>query len=369
VATPAFMAVATYGAVRGVTAAELRALGAEMLLANTYHLHERPGEELIERAGGLHGFTGWRGPWLTDSGGYQVFSLSGRVRVDEHGVAFASPLDGRRRTLTPEGAVAIQEALGADVAMALDHCVAMAPGRRGGAPDLEPAWRDAMERSLRWGERCLAARRRGDQALFGIVQGGGDLALRRASARATGSLGFDGFAHGGLGLGEARGRRGEILAATHEALPPEAPRYLMGLGRPEDVVLAIDRGVDLFDCVVPTRNGRHAVAYTRAGPLALKSARFREDPGPIEPGCDCPACREHSRAYLRHLFASGDLLAPRLATLHNLRFYYRLFEEARRAIAEGRFAVLRDAVLAAAAGGEAPGPEAAPGRGPAAADR
>ena len=351
VATPAFMAVATYGAVRGVTPAELRALGAEMLLANTYHLHERPGEDVIERAGGLHGFTGWRGPWLTDSGGYQVFSLAERVKVDESGVAFASPLDGRRRALTPEGAVAIQEALGADVAMVLDHCVAMAP-QCGAGDDPGGAWRDAMERSLRWGERCLAAKRRGDQALFGIVQGGGDVALRRASARGTGALPFDGFAHGGLGLGEGRGRRSELLAAAHEALPADAPRYLMGLGRPEDVVLAIDRGIDLFDCVVPTRHGRHAVAFTRAGPLSLKNARFREDPAPLEPGCDCPACRDHSRAYLRHLFASGDLLGPRLATLHNLRFYYRLFEEARRAIAEGRFSALRDAVLAAAPGSD-----------------
>jgi queuine tRNA-ribosyltransferase len=207
-----------------------------------------------------------------------------------------------------------------------------------------------MERSLRWGERCLAAKRRDDQALFGIVQGGGDPALRRAFARATGGLGFDGFAHGGLGLGEDRALRSELLAVAHEALPAAAPRYLMGLGRPEDVVLAIERGVDLFDCVVPTRHGRHAVAFTREGPLQLKNARFREDAAPIEAGCDCPACREHSRAYLRHLFASGDLLGARLATLHNLRFYYRLFADARRAIAEGRFAALRDEILAAAPG-------------------
>lgn len=373
VATPAFMAVATYGAVRGVTPAELRALGAEIVLANTYHLHERPGEDTIAGLGGLHGFTGWRGPWLTDSGGYQVFSLAERVRVDEDGVAFASPLDGRRRTLSPEGAVAIQEALGADVAMVLDHCVAMAPtardaaargrGTAGAAPaispaDLAPAWRDAMERSLRWGERCLAAKRREDQALFGIVQGGGDPALRRASARGTGGLAFDGFAHGGLGLGEDRALRSELLSVAHEALPAAAPRYLMGLGRPEDVVLGIDRGVDLFDCVVPTRHGRHAVAFTRKGPLQLKNARFRDDPEPIEAGCDCPACCEHSRAYLRHLFASGDLLGARLATLHNLRFYYRLFADARRAIAEGGFAALRDEVLAGARDGAGAGPVA-----------
>jgi queuine tRNA-ribosyltransferase len=348
VATPAFMAVATYGAVRGVTPAELRSLGAEIVLANTYHLHERPGEDVVAGAGGLHGFTGWRGPWLTDSGGYQVFSLAERVRVDEGGVAFASALDGRRRSLTPEAAVAIQEALGADVAMVLDHCVALEPDAAGAAAALVPRWRDAMERSLRWGARCLAAKRRDDQALFGIVQGGGDPGLRRESALATAELPYDGFAHGGLGLGESRALRGELVSTAHAALPPAAPRYLMGLGRPEDVVLAIECGVDLFDCVVPTRHGRHGVAFTRAGALPLKNARFRADPDPIEPGCDCPACAEHSRAYLRHLFASGDLLAARLVTLHNLRFYYRLFADARRAIAAGRFAALRNEVLAVA---------------------
>jgi queuine tRNA-ribosyltransferase len=333
-----------------VTPAELRALGAEMLLANTYHLHERPGEETIARAGGLHGFTGWSGPWLTDSGGFQAFSLAERVQLDEDGVGFASTLDGARRRLTPESAVAIQEALGADVAVALDHCVASAPAPGRAADDLRPAWRDAMERSLRWGERCVAARRRSDQALFGIVQGGADAELRRASARATASLGFDGYAQGGLGLGEERDARAELLAASHAELPPEAPRYLMGLGHPEDLVLAIERGVDLFDCVVPTRNGRHGVLFTSAGRLSLRNARFRDDAGPPDPACDCPACREFSRAYLRHLFACGDGLGPRLATLHNLRFYFRLLAEARAAIAAGRFAAFRDAALAAAAG-------------------
>ncbi len=349
VATPAFMAVATYGAVRGVTPGELRELGAEMLLANTYHLHERPGEDVIGRAGGLHGFTGWRGPWLTDSGGYQAFSLAERVRLDEDGVTFASPHDGARRRLTPEGAVAIQEALGADIAVALDHCVPSAPGP--GAPaDLRPAWRDAMERSLRWAERCARARRRGDQALFGIVQGGADAELRRASAAGTAALGFDGYALGGLGLGEAAGERSALLEASHAALPPGAPRYLMGLGPPGERLRAVERGVVLFDCVVPTRNGRHAVLFTRQGRLSLKNARYREDPAPPDPGCDCPTCRSFGRAYLRHLFACGDLLAPRLATLHNLRFYYRLLEEARAAIAAGRFASFRDEALAAAAG-------------------
>jgi queuine tRNA-ribosyltransferase len=345
VATPAFMAVATYGAVRGVTPDELRRLGAEMLLANTYHLHERPGEDVVARAGGLHGFSGWRGPWLTDSGGYQAFSLAERVSLDEDGVTFASLLDGQRRRLTPESAVGIQEALGADVAVVLDHCTASA-SRGAGAE--RPAWREAMERSVRWAERGAKARRRGDQALFGIVQGGADRELRRTSARATAALGFDGYAHGGLGLGEAGAARAELLAETHAELPAAAPRYLMGLGHPEDLVEAVERGVDLFDCVVPTRHGRHGVLFTGAGRISIRNARYREDPLPPEPGCDCPACAGFSRAYLRHLFACGDLLGARLATLHNLRFYYRLLGEARSAIASGRFAAFRERARAAA---------------------
>jgi queuine tRNA-ribosyltransferase len=350
VETPAFMAVATYGAVRGVTPDELRALGAQMLLANTYHLHERPGEELVARAGGLHGFTGWSGPWLTDSGGYQAFSLGERVSLDEDGVTFASAVDGARRRLTPESAVSIQEALGADVAVALDHCIPSAPGP-GRQDDLRPVWRDAMERSLRWAERCGKARRRADQALFGILQGGADAGLRRESARATAALGFDGYAHGGLGLGEAGVARSELLALAHAELPAAAPRYLMGIGKPEDLVAAVERGVDLFDCVVPTRNGRHGVLFTRSGRVSLKNARFREDPSPPDPGCDCPTCARFSLAYLRHLFVCGDLLGPRLASLHNLRFYYRLLAEARAAVAAGRFAAFRDEALAAAARG------------------
>jgi queuine tRNA-ribosyltransferase len=331
--------------VRGVTPAELRGLGAEMLLANTYHLHERPGEDVVARAGGLHGFSGWRGPWLTDSGGYQAFSLAERVALDEDGVTFASPLDGQRRRLTPESAVAIQEALGADVAVVLDHCIASASL---GAGAERPAWRDAMERSLRWAERGAKARRRADQALFGIVQGGADRELRKTSARATAALGFDGYAHGGLGLGEAGAARAELLAESHAELPAGAPRYLMGLGHPEDLVEAVERGVDLFDCVVPTRHGRHGVLFTGAGRLSIRNARFREDPAPPESDCDCPTCASFSRAYLRHLFVCGDLLGPRLATLHNLRFYYRLLAEARGAIAAGRFAAFRERALASA---------------------
>jgi queuine tRNA-ribosyltransferase len=344
--TPAFIPVATYGAVRGVAPDELRALGAQVLLANTYHLHERPGEEVVAHLGGLHAFTGWRGPWLTDSGGFQVTSLADRVRVGEEGVAFASPLDGRQRLLRPEDAVAIQAALGADVAMVLDECLP-AKARAAGADTVGDPLRArvAMERTLRWAERSLRARRPADQALFGIVQGGIDPALRRQSARATATLGFDGYAHGGLGLGEPPELRAELVASAHEELPGEAPRYLMGLGQPEDLMAGIAAGVELFDCVVPTRHARHGLLYTEAGVLAIRNARFRDDPRPVDEECDCPTCAAHARAYLCHLLRTGEDLGARLATLHNLRFYLRLLERAREAIAAGTFASLARGVV------------------------
>jgi len=342
VETPAFMPVATYGAVRGVGADELAALGAELLLANTFHLHERPGEEVVARAGGLRGFTGWRGPWLTDSGGFQVLSLADRAKVEERGVIFSSPVDGRRRLLTPESAVAIQQALGADIALALDECIP--------APAQRPRAAAAMERSLRWGERCIRARNqpqpaaRQPQALFGIVQGGVHADLRRQSAAATAAQGFDGYAHGGLGLGEARELRAELLAESQAQLPGGAPRYLMGLGRPECLVEGIAAGVDLFDCVVPTRHARHALIFTSRGLLRLRNARFREDSAPLDPHCDCPACLHYSRAYLRHLFQVNERLGPRLASLHNLRFFLRLMQRAREAISAGNFPALRSEI-------------------------
>jgi queuine tRNA-ribosyltransferase len=343
VETPAFMPVATYGAVRGIDAQDLVELGAQIALTNTFHLHERPGEEVIARAGGLHGFTGWRGPWLTDSGGFQVTSLADRAQIDEDGVTFSSPLDGRRRLLSPEIAVRIQEALGGDIAMVLDECVPIEPGERARAES-------AMARSLRWAARALAARTKPDQALFGIVQGGSFPELRREAARALAKLPFEGYAHGGLGLGEAPAARLELVAAAQSELPPAVPRYLMGLGKPEDIVSAIALGVDLFDCVVPTRHARHGLLYTAEGSLAIRNARFREDFAPVEADCDCRACRSVSRAYLRHLFAAGEALGPRLATLHNLRFYLRLMARARAAISAGSYASLQREV--AAAGGE-----------------
>lgn len=344
IATPTFMPVATFGAVRGIGFEELAAAGAEILLSNTYHLHERPGEEVVEALGGLHGFTGWRGPWLTDSGGYQVTSLSDRARLDEEGVVFQSPLDGRRRKLTPEGAIAIQEALGSDIAMVLDECL---PIRGDGESRVDVREHErALLRTLRWAERSRAARRRPEQAVFAIVQGGADERLRRRSAEETAALDFDGHAHGGLGLGETRAERRAAIAAAHAVLPADRPRYLMGLGRPLDLLDGIAEGVDLFDCVVPTRNGRHGLVYTSEGTLHLRNATFERDPAPIDPRCSCPACRNHSRGYVRHLLRSGESLGARLASLHNLTYYLNLMGRARAAIAAGCFAALHAEVEA-----------------------
>ncbi len=347
VSTPAFMPVATFGAIRGVGAEDMEALGAQILLSNTYHLHERPGEAEVAALGGLHGFTTWRGPWLTDSGGFQVTSLSAHAKVSEEGVAFRSTLDGSARLLTPEKAISIQESLGSDIAMVLDECLpavdAASDATRRTAD--ETKMRMAMDRTLRWAERSQKARRKIDQAVFGIIQGGIDPALRATSARHTAALAFDGYAHGGLGLGESRELRSEMILRAHENLPTAAPRYLMGLGRPEDIVLAIECGVDLFDCVVPTRNGRHGVLFTDAGVLNVKNARFRTDARPPDENCDCPACTRYSRAYLRHLLQIGEMLGARLASLHNVRFYLRLMQRAREAIARGTFREFKQKVL------------------------
>jgi queuine tRNA-ribosyltransferase len=330
--TPAFQPVATYGVVRGLGPDDLAELGAQVLLANTYHLHERPGEEVVARIGGLHAFSGWHGTWLTDSGGFQVTSLADRVRVDEEGLTFASPIDGRRRHLTPEDAMEIQQALGADIAMALDECQPPAPGSD---PERGLRAEVAMERTLRWGERCRRHHSRPDQALLGIVQGGDS----------PEGLGFDGYAHGGFGLGEEIERRNDLLSETNQELPADRPRYLMGLGRPEDLLLAIERGIDLFDCVIPTRHARHGVVFTDAGQLSLKNARFRQDDAPLDEACDCSTCARHSRAFLAHLFRVNEALGARLASLHNLRFYLRIMQRAREAIGQGRLAAFREEIL------------------------
>jgi len=340
------MPVATYGAVRGVSFQELAEAGAQILLSNTYHLHERPGEETVEALGGLHGFTGWEGPWLTDSGGFQVTSLSDRARTDETGVTFTSPLDGRRRQLTPENTIAIQEALGSDIAMVLDECLPIDHDEAGRTATRE--MQRAMERTLRWAERAQAARRRPEQAVFAIVQGGASEKLRRASAESTAQIEFDGYAHGGLGLGESREERRAAVATANGALPEDRPRYLMGLGRPIDLLDGVAAGVDLFDCVVPTRNGRHGLVFTSEGTVSLRNAGHTRDQDPIDPSCACPACRSHSRGYLRHLVKTGESLGRRLSALHNLTYYLSLLTQAREAIGEGRFGALHAEVEAVA---------------------
>ena len=331
--TPAFFPVGTRAAVRGITPEELATVGVQGVLANTFHLHLRPGEDLIAGLGGLHGFMGWDGPILTDSGGYQVYSLAHLARRSEEGVRFQSPIDGSSHLLTPESCIAIQQALGADLICILDEFDAIREG-----VDADARARDGMERTLRWAERARRAHTRGDQLLFGIVQGGGSATLRAESAERTRELGFGAFAIGGLGVGDSSAARVPLLDAALEPLPAEAPRYLMGLGEPDDLLAAIGQGVDLFDCVVPTRNGRHGLVFTREGGLNLRNARYRDAPGPLEEDCACPGCAAHSRAYLHHLLRAGEALGARLASLHNIAFYMRLLREVREAIADGSFA-------------------------------
>jgi queuine tRNA-ribosyltransferase len=329
VATPVFMAVGTQATVKGLTPAQLDDAGVQVVLGNTYHLALRPGDELIAEMGGLHRFMGWSRPILTDSGGYQVFSLATNRKLDDHGVVFRSHIDGALFDLTPERAVAIQENLGSDIAMALDEC-----------PSAEASpeqHRDAVRRTVLWAARCQAAHRRSDQALFAIVQGGTDLSLRSECVAALVALDFAGYALGGFSVGETMDQMMEALAPTAALLPPEKPRYLMGVGRPQDVLNAIARGVDMFDCVLPTRNGRNAQAFTLTGPVRLRNACHRRDPAPLESGCGCYTCRTCSRAYLHHLFNADEMLGPILLSLHNVAFYSRLLAEARQAIAESRF--------------------------------
>jgi queuine tRNA-ribosyltransferase len=325
---PAFMPVGTLGTVKGLTIEEVGTTGAQMVLSNTYHLCLRPGEEVVRDLGGLHGFTGWDGPILTDSGGFQLFSLAQRTKVTEEGAVFQSHIDGRRLNLTPERAVAIQEALGPDVAMVLDHVVAL--------PNEKEVVRDAMQRSIRWAARCQDAKTRDDMALFGIVQGGLDPAMRVECAEALARLDLPGYAVGGLSVGETPEEMYTTLDETVPAMPVDKPRYLMGVGRPIDLLEAIMRGIDLFDCVMPTRNGRNAQAFTDSGPLRLRNLKYERDPRPLEENCPCVACRR-SRGYLRHLFMAREMLGPILLTIHNLTYYQRLLADARAAIAENRY--------------------------------
>lgn len=328
VPTPLFMPVATLASVKGVDIGRVAETGAGMVLANAYHLHLRPGEAVVAEAGGVAAFMGWNGPTLTDSGGFQVFSLAQQVRVTEAAASFRSHLDGRPVELSPEASMRIQESIGADVAMQLDHVVAL--------PAPRDAVADAMHRSLRWAERCLAAHRREDQAVFGIVQGGLEPDLREESAVRLRGLGFDGHAVGGLSVGEGPDAMVAALRATTPHLPADRPRYLMGVGQPRDIIAAVAAGIDMFDCVLPTRCGRNSLVYTFDGQVRLRNARHATDPRPLEPGCPCLACR-HSRSYLRHLFLAGEMLGPILASIHNLTFYQRLVARLRDGVISGRF--------------------------------
>jgi queuine tRNA-ribosyltransferase len=325
---PAFMPVGTQGTVKGLEIEMLRATGAQMVLSNTYHLALRPGDKIVERLGGLHKFMGWDGPILTDSGGFQVFSLAANVKITESMAAFRSHLDGNLVELTPERAVEIQEALGSDVAMVLDHVVAL--------PNELPVLRDAMLRSVRWAERAKRAHKRADQAQFAIVQGGLDVALRLECTEALRQLDFPGYAVGGLSVGEPPPEMYRILDETAPALPEDKPRYLMGVGRPIDILEAIARGIDLFDCVLPTRNGRNAMAFTDAGTVRLRNVKYATDDEPLDATCPCPACRR-SLGYLRHLFMADEMLGPVLLSAHNITYYQRLVAEARQAIEADRF--------------------------------
>lgn len=325
---PAFMPVGTQATVKGLEIEQLRATGAQMVLANTYHLALRPGEQVIADLGGLHRFMGWDGPILTDSGGFQVFSLAALVEVTEEAASFRSHLDGDLVQLSPERSVAIQEALGSDVAMVLDHVVALPS---------EPALvREATERTIRWAARSQAAHRRADQAQFAIVQGGLDAQLRLDCTERLAELDFAGYAIGGLSVGESPEEMYRIVEQVAPALPADRPRYLMGVGRPQDLLEAIRRGIDLFDCVLPTRNGRNAMAFTDQGTIRLRNRCYATDPRPLEEGCPCPACRR-SRGYLRHLFMVNEMLGPILLTAHNLTYYQRLLAAARAAIEADRF--------------------------------
>lgn len=336
VETPAFMPVGTYGTVKGMTPEEVRASGAEILLGNTFHLMLRPGADTVRAHGGLHRFMHWDGPILTDSGGYQVFSLAAMRRLSERGVAFRSPVDGAEVFLGPERAMEVQHALGADVAMVFDECTPY--------PASEQAAGESMALSLRWAGRSrramdeLNARAQRSEALFGIVQGGMYPALRRRSLDGLLETGFEGYAIGGLSVGEPKSERDAVLCALLPQMPADRPRYLMGVGTPEDIVNAVALGIDMFDCVIPTRHARNGYLFTSQGTLKIRNARYADDTGPLDPDCDCYTCANYSRAYLRHLDRCNEMLGSRLNTIHNLHYYQRLMQRLREAIATGALA-------------------------------
>ncbi len=327
--TPAFMPVGTQATVKSLTPDELRECGAQIILGNTYHLYLRPGHELIKDMGGLHNFMGWNGPILTDSGGFQVYSLAPLRKIDEEGVTFRSHVDGSLQRLTPELAIEIQEALGSDIMMCLDTCVSY------DADEKQVIW--ATDLTTRWAKRCAAARRRKELLLFPIIQGGMNPDFRAKSASELVALDLDGYAIGGLSVGEPRELMLKIIEATRPLIPECYPAYLMGVGTPEDLVEAVDRGIDMFDCVLPTRNARNGMLFTSFGRIVIKNARFAKDKRPIDPECSCYTCRNFSRAYLRHLFVTKELLAYRLNSIHNVHYFLDLFKQIREAIGQNRF--------------------------------
>jgi queuine tRNA-ribosyltransferase len=344
--TPAFMPVGTYGTVKAMRPAEVEALGAEIILGNTFHLYLRPGLDVIADHGGLHGFARWNGPILTDSGGFQVFSLAHKRKITEAGVTFAAPTDGRKVFLGPEESMRIQNVLDSDIVMIFDECTPY--------PATEEVARKSMELSLRWAERSKKAHEGNDAALFGIVQGGVHHALRTRSAEGLKQIGFDGYAVGGLAVGEPEHERNLMLEHTCPQLPADRPRYLMGVGRPEDIVEAVARGIDMFDCVMPTRNARNGHYFTGFGTVRIRNSKYERDLRPIEEGCGCYACSNgFTRSYLRHLDRCNEMLAPMLGTLHNLWYYQKLMADIRAAIEAGRFADFRAAFHAARAGASA----------------
>jgi len=328
--TPAFMPVGTQGTIKGVLPDHVAATGSQIILGNTYHLMLRPGEKVVAALGGLHRFMSWPGPILTDSGGFQVFSLADINRITDEGVTFKSHVDGSVVHLTPQRSISVQNDLGADIIMSFDECP------RADAP--REYQRAAVARTLRWARLCLEAHHRPqEQALFGIVQGGTDLALRDECARTLIDLDFPGYAVGGLAVGEGFEATRAVLASVTPTLPVQKPRYLMGVGFPRDIVMAVAAGIDMFDCVLPTRNGRNAYAFTASGAIRLRNSRFTSDSGPIEDGCDCYACRTFTRGTIRHYFFAAEMLGPILVSLHNIRFFQRLMGDIRRAIGEGTF--------------------------------
>ncbi|SHF34588.1 tRNA-guanine transglycosylase [Desulfofundulus australicus DSM 11792] len=338
VETPVFMPVGTQATVKTMTPREVEELGARLILSNTYHLYLRPGADLIREAGGLHRFMGWNGPILTDSGGFQVFSLASLCRIEDNGVWFRSHIDGSEHFFSPEKAVAVQEALGSDIAMAFDQCAPY--------PCSYEEAREATERTSRWALRCREASRREDQALFGIIQGGVHRDLREKSVKDLLALDFPGYGIGGLSVGEPKEVMYEVLDYTVPLLPPHKPRYLMGVGSPDCLLEGVARGVDMFDCVLPTRIARNGTVFTRDGKLVVRNAAYARDFRPLDPECGCYACRHFTRAYIRHLLKANEVLGIRLTTLHNLHFILELMRNIRRAILEGSFLEFKEAFLA-----------------------